>query len=62
MCAISTTRKSVFLSTAVVRVKGGSHTVLAHVLLDKASETTLIRREFCIRNKLPFAKNENSLS
>ena len=52
-CCASTTRsKKVFLWTAVVKLRTEHVSMLARVLLDPASETTLITRNLCNRAKL----------
>ncbi|XP_065213364.1 uncharacterized protein LOC135840665 [Planococcus citri] len=53
------TNKTVFLSTAVVEVKGKFGSELGRILIDLGSETTLITREFCTRAKLKIAKNDH---
>ncbi|CAG7832840.1 unnamed protein product, partial [Allacma fusca] len=61
LCALGSS-KSVFLSTAIVKVSDGYSSEYARVLFDQGSEVSLITREFCDRAKLKMINNPSPTS
>ncbi|XP_065203143.1 uncharacterized protein LOC135833326 [Planococcus citri] len=56
-CALSS-NKTVFLSTAVVKIQGPKGIEKGRIFFDQGSEVSLVTREFCNRAKLNLTRSE----